>query len=317
MILSLYKNVIDHFISLIYGDGIISFLPQWSVIVMIEFVTYAFMMSESHKIELLLSSLWILALCQYIQFCASFKCVVVIIMHGSDSYTLLLTVPTSKTWRLPIRFAERKWRRASEHFVDGFLRCTCINNSESTQRNTLFSFHLIEEQHEKQWYQLCCLRWLLYRPVVLHLLWWQKDRTLQNCRLNHVGWSALHNSYLITQVETRWITIIMAAGKWKTWLLDACLSAHAWHFRVSLPYCRCGSGSKGTRTVDGIDQCCKAHDACYQNIAYVSYNWVCQNAPGTAAYRACMCDKTAAQCFAANTYNSYWKGRCQWQIVTL
>lgn len=74
---------------------------------------------------------------------------------------------------------------------------------------------------------------------------------------------------------------------------------------------RCGVGRRGTNIVDEIDQCCKAHDACYEKVPYWISNWVCQHAPDTVAYKACMCDKIAAQCFAANKYDSSWKGRCQ------
>jgi hypothetical protein len=70
--------------------------------------------------------------------------------------------------------------------------------------------------------------------------------------------------------------------------------------------------------MDGIDACCKAHDACYQGWGSAAsyylindYTWECMNNPLSAKYKACMCDKRAAQCFARNTYNAKMKGKCQ------
>jgi len=69
--------------------------------------------------------------------------------------------------------------------------------------------------------------------------------------------------------------------------------------------------------MDGIDACCKAHDACYQGwdssaSYYLITGYNCDNMrnPTPARYAACMCDKTAAQCFARNRYNPNMKGRC-------
>ncbi|CAF1660739.1 unnamed protein product [Adineta ricciae] len=90
-----------------------------------------------------------------------------------------------------------------------------------------------------------------------------------------------------------------------------------WHYtgRNPLDYndygCWCGIGRKDTKTVDAVDECCKAHDACYENIFYLSVSSLCLNGVDTAEYKACMCDKTAAQCFGAYTYNSSWKGVCR------
>lgn len=59
------------------------------------------------------------------------------------------------------------------------------------------------------------------------------------------------------------------------------------------------------------------HDTCYKNIAYLAVEYQhgveCVNEPGGEAYQACMCDKTAAQCFAEyeHEYNPYWKNRCE------
>ena len=83
------------------------------------------------------------------------------------------------------------------------------------------------------------------------------------------------------------------------------------HFEYSKRIHRCGIGRKDTKTVDAVDECCKTHDACYENIFYLSVSSLCLNGVDTAEYKACMCDKTAAQCFAASTYNSSWKGVCQ------
>jgi len=79
---------------------------------------------------------------------------------------------------------------------------------------------------------------------------------------------------------------------------------------------RCGSGNKGETVMDGVDMCCKIHDGCYKDWdSLASYyiidaNWMCANSPSSDQYKACMCDKEAAQCFARNTYHEYLKGRC-------
>src|SRR4051812_29217287 len=80
---------------------------------------------------------------------------------------------------------------------------------------------------------------------------------------------------------------------------------------------RCGSGNRGQTIMDGIDACCKTHDACYRGWGYsASYylitNFDCESMINRtpARYQACICDKTAAQCFARNKYNPKMKGRC-------
>ncbi|CAF1488927.1 unnamed protein product [Adineta ricciae] len=56
--------------------------------------------------------------------------------------------------------------------------------------------------------------------------------------------------------------------------------------RNSLDYndygCWCGIGRKDTKTVDAVDECCKAHDACYESIFYWSVKSLCLNGVDTA-----------------------------------
>ncbi len=68
--------------------------------------------------------------------------------------------------------------------------------------------------------------------------------------------------------------------------------------------------------MDEIDMCCKVHDACYKGWdSSASYydtgsNWICTDSPSSVQYKACMCNKEAAQCFARNPYNEELKGWC-------
>ncbi|XP_013393798.1 neutral phospholipase A2 agkistrodotoxin-like [Lingula anatina] len=91
--------------------------------------------------------------------------------------------------------------------------------------------------------------------------------------------------------------------------------------------CWCGLGGKGTPK-DGVDRCCRAHDYCYDRLiksgcrspVWNSYRYTLRW--GIYCYRGgndrcelggCRCDRTAAYCFARNTYhNKYknWKGSC-------
>jgi secretory phospholipase A2 len=81
---------------------------------------------------------------------------------------------------------------------------------------------------------------------------------------------------------------------------------------------RCGSGNKGQTVMDGIDACCKTHDGCYKGFGSLAsyylindFTWNCMNDPSSTQYKACMCDKAAAQCFARNTYNTNMQGKCR------
>ena len=73
---------------------------------------------------------------------------------------------------------------------------------------------------------------------------------------------------------------------------------------------RCGSGNKKATVMDAIDACCKAHDKSYQGwdssaSYYLINNYDCNKMFNRTSgrYNACVCDKTAAQCFARNKYN--------------
>ncbi|CAH1787868.1 unnamed protein product [Owenia fusiformis] len=86
--------------------------------------------------------------------------------------------------------------------------------------------------------------------------------------------------------------------------------------------CWCGLGGKG-KTVDEIDECCKAHDRCYGKNRKCNPKWNiyirfwnrCWNKKGSCDYNVCMCDEEAAKCFAKHKYDkSHWgyrsKGQC-------
>ncbi|CAF3991070.1 unnamed protein product, partial [Rotaria sordida] len=75
--------------------------------------------------------------------------------------------------------------------------------------------------------------------------------------------------------------------------------------------CHCGRGSKGSKVVDAVDQCCVAHDNCYNSASY-DYNFVtndiqCTNTPGTVDREACECDRRAALCFRSSPFNEAYK----------
>ncbi|KAJ8039048.1 Phospholipase A2, major isoenzyme [Holothuria leucospilota] len=93
--------------------------------------------------------------------------------------------------------------------------------------------------------------------------------------------------------------------------------------------CWCGYGGTGT-PLDGTDRCCKTHDECYNalkdsgtcsswnQIYSESYSFSCYNCDtpsfaiscgsGTScAVGLCQCDKTAAECFSGETFNSAYR----------
>ncbi|CAF3712356.1 unnamed protein product [Rotaria sp. Silwood1] len=75
--------------------------------------------------------------------------------------------------------------------------------------------------------------------------------------------------------------------------------------------CHCGLGSKGSKVVDATDQCCVAHDYCY-NSAWYDYDFVtndilCTDELGTVDRAACECDRQAALCFRSSPYNPAYK----------
>ncbi|CAF1591371.1 unnamed protein product [Rotaria magnacalcarata] len=93
--------------------------------------------------------------------------------------------------------------------------------------------------------------------------------------------------------------------------------------------CHCGLGGKG-KPVDGVDSCCQTHDKCYADTStyiqfwnlcsphLVGYGWdfnnnvvTCTGDKNTCAYKTCMCDKIAVECFARNQYNTQYKGYSQ------
>lgn len=69
--------------------------------------------------------------------------------------------------------------------------------------------------------------------------------------------------------------------------------------------------------MDAIDSCCKEHDSCYKGwTSLASYytitsNWQCGDDSSSNQYKACMCDREAAQCFARNKYQPTIKGQCK------
>ena len=68
--------------------------------------------------------------------------------------------------------------------------------------------------------------------------------------------------------------------------------------------------------MDEIDRCCQTHDQCFKgwdtwaSFYIIEFDWTCGNKPTSQQYKACMCDKEAAQCFAAHTYNKEMRGKC-------
>lgn len=84
---------------------------------------------------------------------------------------------------------------------------------------------------------------------------------------------------------------------------------------------RCGKGRRGDTVMDGIDQCCKTHDQCFKgeqtwaSYYIIGWNWNCGNRQTSEQYKACMCDKEAAQCFAQNSFNWEMRGQCSWILI--
>ncbi|XP_072244521.1 phospholipase A2 [Leuresthes tenuis] len=93
--------------------------------------------------------------------------------------------------------------------------------------------------------------------------------------------------------------------------------------------CWCGFGGRGT-PVDDVDNCCKAHDKCYEqsrnipectgiaDLPYIiDYNYTCSNqrvtcsaANDSCQAAVCECDRVAAHCFARYEYNPENKNNC-------
>uniref|UniRef100_A0A668AJ39 Phospholipase A2 n=1 Tax=Myripristis murdjan TaxID=586833 RepID=A0A668AJ39_9TELE len=86
--------------------------------------------------------------------------------------------------------------------------------------------------------------------------------------------------------------------------------------------CWCGFGGTGTPR-DGVDECCKVHDKCYErsrktpgctaiaDLPYIlAYDFSCTNDQVSCSATndkcqaaVCECDRVAAHCFAQATYN--------------
>uniref|UniRef100_A0A914ULE6 Phospholipase A2 n=1 Tax=Plectus sambesii TaxID=2011161 RepID=A0A914ULE6_9BILA len=90
--------------------------------------------------------------------------------------------------------------------------------------------------------------------------------------------------------------------------------------------CWCGLGNKGTSVMDGVDECCRVHDACYASIKdifcvyyVVRYDWSCQdsflhgpasepvcsqqNQPSSCASMVCQCDAEFSTCIRRQNLN--------------
>ncbi|XP_075881728.1 acidic phospholipase A2 1-like [Nelusetta ayraudi] len=90
--------------------------------------------------------------------------------------------------------------------------------------------------------------------------------------------------------------------------------------------CWCGIGGAG-KTMNKLDECCKAHDKCWEmsrkqpgcsslaDLPYIiDYDFTCSNAQVTCSgsndlcvASVCECDREAAYCFARNEYNPEYK----------
>ncbi|KAJ8039044.1 Phospholipase A2, major isoenzyme [Holothuria leucospilota] len=92
--------------------------------------------------------------------------------------------------------------------------------------------------------------------------------------------------------------------------------------------CWCGTGGSGT-PLDGTDRCCRTHDRCYdslqnsgacgsRNLYWESYSYSRNNCDTQSAFISCgsgdscevglcQCDKTAAECFRGETFNSEYR----------
>ncbi|XP_013393799.1 acidic phospholipase A2 PLA-1-like [Lingula anatina] len=80
--------------------------------------------------------------------------------------------------------------------------------------------------------------------------------------------------------------------------------------------CWCGLGGRG-KPKDGVDRCCRSHDYCYDrlrdngcNPVISTYTYslsggiVCDSSENNSCQQgACECDRTAAYCFASNTFH--------------